>query len=147
MLNKPDSEPGKLFIACNPWADVYIDGSLIERTPLMRSVPLQPGDHNIDLKNPNYESFSTSLRIETNKTESLMVTLTPKIGFLNLRVVPWAEVYIDGKSFGITPVNKQIELFSGPHLIELRHPDLKTIIDSIRIEPGKTIEKQYRLRE
>lgn len=59
-----------------------------------------------------------------------------RYGFLQLRVDPWAQVYIDGRNAGLTPVPRQ-ELPPGEHRIRLENPDLKLKwTGTIRIEAG-----------
>jgi hypothetical protein len=51
------------------------------------------------------------------------VTVSPPNGRININAVPWAEVLIDGKSVGETPIgNMSIPL--GEHDIVFRHPQL-----------------------
>ncbi|MEO0108575.1 MAG: serine/threonine-protein kinase, partial [candidate division WOR-3 bacterium] len=42
---------------------------------------------------------------------------------LRLVVLPWADVAIDGKDVGTTPIVAPLTLAQGRHTIELRHPD------------------------
>jgi serine/threonine-protein kinase len=44
-------------------------------------------------------------------------------GTLNINAVPWAAVWIDGNSFGDTPLGN-LSLPAGSHEIVFRHPQL-----------------------
>jgi serine/threonine-protein kinase len=44
-------------------------------------------------------------------------------GSVNLNAMPWAEVFIDGKRVGETPIGN-LEVPIGPHEIVFRHPQL-----------------------
>lgn len=41
---------------------------------------------------------------------------------LNIKVLPWGEIFLDGKMVGVTPPLHQIKLSPGAHVIEIRHP-------------------------
>jgi len=41
---------------------------------------------------------------------------------VQLRVRPWAEVYVDGVARGVTPPLKELALPPGKHVIEFRNP-------------------------
>lgn len=59
-------------------------------------------------------------------TEAAARPATPKAprgrGWLELRVHPWAEVWVDGRKMGVTPV-EPIELTAGRHQLRLTNPD------------------------
>ena len=43
-------------------------------------------------------------------------------GFANLNATPWAEVWIDGRKIGETPLGR-VQLTIGPHEVQFRHPE------------------------
>ena len=57
---------------------------------------------------------------------------------MRFSVEPWAEVWIDGKSMGLTPPIKQLTLTPGPHRIELRNGDVGAHVVQMDVQPGKT---------
>jgi serine/threonine-protein kinase len=60
-------------------------------------------------------------------------------GQLQIAVRPWAEVVVDGRVMGTTPLDK-ITLEAGSHLIALRHPAYEELRRSIVVPPGETIK-------
>jgi hypothetical protein len=44
-------------------------------------------------------------------------------GIANLNATPWAEVWIDGRNVGETPLG-HVQLTIGPHEVQFRHPEL-----------------------
>jgi|GEM_PF-871553 len=64
----------------NTWAEIWIDGKMVDRTPRADPLILPLGKHTIELKNPGYEIFSTTLEFVEGKkdAELLSVTLAPK---------------------------------------------------------------------
>jgi hypothetical protein len=81
---------------------------------------LPPGRHTLTLTNRDFGySASHAVEIEAGEVRSLNVQPT---GTLNLNAVPWAEVWIDGKKAGETPIaNLQLPL--GNREIIFKHPE------------------------
>jgi serine/threonine protein kinase len=64
-------------------------------------------------------------------------TPAPDHGELQLDVKPWAEVTIDGKTKGLTPLPK-VRLSVGRHVVRLDHPHYQRFQRAITIRPGET---------
>jgi hypothetical protein len=61
--------------------------------------------------------------VEVRGGQVVTLTVSPPAGRLSINAVPWAEVWIDGKSVGETPLgNLSVPL--GEHEILFRHPQL-----------------------
>ena len=71
------------------------------------------------------------------KNEKIKIKL--ENGFLKIVVNPWANVILDGKSIGITPLSA-IALKPGKYKLELQNPILKKkVIKQIEIKPKKDL--------
>jgi serine/threonine-protein kinase len=57
-------------------------------------------------------------------------------GLLQLAVRPWAEVRIDGKLVGTTPLDR-ISLPPGEHVVALRHPAFEPLTRTVGIQSGE----------
>jgi hypothetical protein len=81
---------------------------------------LPPGRHTLTLTNRDFGySASHAVEIEAGEVRSLNIQPT---GTVNLNAVPWAEVWIDGKKAGETPLaNLQLPL--GNREIIFKHPE------------------------
>lgn len=62
-----------------------------------------------------------AVEFKAGQTTTLVVTLPN--GRVNVNAVPWAQVWIDGKDHGETPL-ANVSLPIGPHELILRHPQL-----------------------
>lgn len=67
-------------------------------------------------------------------------------GTLVFQVIPWGEIYIDGKKRGVSPPLREIEVRAGWHRIEVRNADFPAYVDSIEVEPGARIRIRHRFR-
>jgi predicted Ser/Thr protein kinase len=61
----------------------------------------------------------------------------PATGRLQLRILPWAEVTIDGSPVGTTPL-RPVSLDEGEHRVVLSHPDYKPLLKSVMVRAGET---------
>ncbi len=80
------------------------------------------GEHTFELANTSL-GFRVQERVQVRGGQ--VATVRPNIpnGLLNINALPWAEVWIDGRPAGTTPLgNVQVSL--GPHEIRFRHPQL-----------------------
>ena len=85
-------------------------------------VSASAGRHELDLVN-SVLGFRSRQVVDVKAGQVVAVTVSPPNGRININAVPWAEVLIDGKSVGETPIgNMSIPL--GEHEIVFRHPQL-----------------------
>jgi hypothetical protein len=61
------------------------------------------------------------------------------LGTLRLRIRPWAEVTVDGKPAGTTPL-RALRLPAGEHTVGLRHPGYAPVDRRVVVRPGLTTE-------
>jgi PEGA domain-containing protein len=101
--------------------EVYEAGQLVGTSRSDR-IMLPVGSHDLQLTNTNLEfTGRRSVTIAPGKTASLNVALPS--GQLSVNAVPWAEVSIDGRPAGTTPLgNLTVPL--GSHEVVWRHPQL-----------------------
>ena len=80
------------------------------------------GRHEVDLIN-SVLGYRSRQVVEVRAGQVVNVSVTPPNGRININAVPWAEVLVDGKPVGETPIgNLSIPL--GEHEIVFRHPEL-----------------------
>jgi hypothetical protein len=58
-------------------------------------------------------------------------------GLLQIGVRPWAEVAVDGRVVGTTPLDR-IPLPAGRHVVSLRHPAYQPVEKEIVVAEGQT---------
>jgi len=83
-------------------------------------VMMAAGRHELDLVNDALGYHSTRVvQVPAGKVASISLDLPQ--GVINLNASPWAEVWIDGKRVGDTPIGN-LSVAIGPHEIVFRHP-------------------------
>jgi len=83
---------------------------------------LPAGRHDLELVNATYE-FRTTLSVQVVAGRTATSTVAVPSGSLSINALPWADVWIDGRSFGATPL-ANLTVPIGSHEIVWRHPQL-----------------------
>jgi len=135
---EPMNVPGKLFIRCSPWADVYIDSVKIATTPLQDYIRVFAGTHELRLQHPDYPPYSEQFQIHPAKTLLIQVNLDTLFGFLDCKVYPWGQVYVDHVLKGTTPLMRPLRLAPGKHLLRVKNPNYPFVDEIIHIAKNDT---------
>jgi hypothetical protein len=113
---------GQLLVVAEPWAVVAVDGVEKGETPLT-AMSLPAGSHEIVLSNPNVVGvIRERILIRAGETIQRRYSFRDS-GSLRILVRPWADVHVDGRYAGQTPLGA-LRVPPGTHSIVLRHPQL-----------------------
>ena len=67
-------------------------------------------------------------------------------GVIQLAVLPWGEVFVDGRSRGVSPPLRTIELPPGSHVIEVRNTSFPTFAQRIEVRSGEAVRFRHQFR-
>lgn len=99
--------------------EVHEGGRLLGTTDADR-IMMAAGRHDIELVNETLGyRVARTVEVPPGKVMSLSVELP--MGVMNLNAAPWAEVWIDGRRVGETPIGN-LPMTIGPHEVVFRHP-------------------------
>jgi serine/threonine-protein kinase len=84
---------------------------------------LPPGRHKVSLQSPLLAG-ARGFEVEVKNGETVTRAVHSGRGRLRIAVTPWAEVQLDGKSVGTTPI-APLELREGTHTLLLKNGDLQ----------------------
>ena len=99
-----------------------LEGGVVLGTTRSPQVMLAAGSHTLHLTHgPTGYDAVQQVRIEPGKVARLQVQVPESLVQLNAQ--PWADVWVDGKSVGETPIG-DLHLPIGPHEFVFRHPEL-----------------------
>ena len=136
---------GFLWLESFPWAEIVVDGTPVDTTPLNRPLELTAGPHQIVLRNPDFLPVTRTVTITAHTSDTLRVQLQPREGYLRIYVSPWGKIYVNGNFVDTTPLNKPIALPPGEYVVRVENPNFSGWEDTIRILPGQTVEKRIQL--
>lgn len=101
--------------------EIRENGRLIGTTEADR-IMMAAGKHDLELVNDTLGYRATrSVQVPPGKVAPL--TLEMPQGVINVNAAPWAEVWIDGRRVGETPM-ANLPIAIGPHEVVFRHPQL-----------------------
>jgi hypothetical protein len=66
---------GSLRVVARPWAEVYVDGELIDVTPIGRPIPVPPGRHFLTFRHPYAPDEQRSIKIAAGQTVLIDVSM------------------------------------------------------------------------
>ncbi len=67
-------------------------------------------------------------------------------GVVQLAILPWGEVFVDGKSRGVSPPLRSIELPPGPHVVEVRNTSFPSYTQRLEVRSGEQVRFRHRFR-
>ncbi len=75
------------------------------------------------------------------------VSLWRLVGTLELDVIPWAKVYINGNYVDDTPLETPIVLWPGEHRLMLELPDVGRWETSLSVAAGDVLKRAYKMQD
>ena len=67
-------------------------------------------------------------------------------GRIELAVAPWGEVLVDGKSRGVSPPLRTLDLPAGPHTVEIRNSTFTAHVEQVQVKAGESVKIRHRFR-
>lgn len=129
---------GWIVITTSPWADVYANSERIGTTPALKFFSLSESSSTITLDNPGFPPITVETDVILGDTVSVSIALADYVGRIAFKVTPWANVYIDNRLKGTTPLPGVLYVSPGVHAIRLEHPSLGRIERTISVKAGET---------
>ncbi|MDI6840756.1 MAG: serine/threonine-protein kinase [bacterium] len=127
-----------LYIYVLPYAKVWVDGSLVGESPPGLEADIPAGSHTLTFESPRFPKITK--QIEIKKGEMLRINLFQEVSYLQVKVKPWAEVWVDGTPTEVTPLAAPLILAPGYHEIRLHHPYYKDYVDTLDFKRRDTLK-------
>jgi hypothetical protein len=136
MAAVPDSVD--LQLSTEPWAHVFLNGVQLGTTPLSAPLHVPGGAQTFVLRNPAYPPVQLSLDLR-HPVEHAGVRLDDHVALVQVRVVPWGELYLDGEHVGTTPLARPLYVSPGKHTVRVSHPRYLVLQHSFEAAMGETL--------
>ena len=92
-----------------------------------------PGTHDLDFINDSL-GFRVRQRVLVTVDTVVSLRINPPNGSVNVTAKPWAQVWIDGRPAGDTPLDASVSL--GEHEIVFRNPQLGVSRQKVVVQVG-----------
>jgi hypothetical protein len=140
------SGPASGWIAvAAPFAmQIYENGRLVGSTESER-IMVPAGRHVFQIVNDVLSFRETrTVQVQPGRTATISVALPN--GTVNLNAQPWAEVWVDNRRVGETPIGN-LSLPIGPHEVVFRHPQLGERRQAISVTAGTPVRLSVDMRK
>ena len=120
-LTRPSAPLAGWVVVASPFPVDVMERDEVVGTSGAAKIMLTAGRHDVVLRSEavGYEQPRT---IEVVPGRVASVQVVPPNGVLNINARPWADVSIDGRAVGQTPLGN-VEIAVGPHTITFHHPE------------------------
>ncbi len=123
---------------------IFEQGRLIGSTETDR-IMVPAGRHSLELVNETLGYRVTRVvQVQPGKTAAVGIELPN--GNVNLNALPWAEVWIDDRRVGETPIGN-LSLPIGPHEVVFRHPQFGEKRQAISVTPSAPVRVSVDMRK
>jgi hypothetical protein len=123
---------------------IFEDGRLVGTSETDR-IMVPAGRHSFDLVNDTLGYRVTRVvQVQPGKTATVGIELPN--GIANLNALPWAEVWIDNRRIGETPIGN-LSLPIGPHEVIFRHPEFGEKRQAISVTPSAPVRLSIDMRK
>lgn len=121
-------------------AEIIINGRPFGRTPYYGR-DIASGDHVLELRLKNYESYSSELELKPGISEERKISLEKAKGSLVVKTIPvGAKIIIDGKQTGKSTPQVFYGLEAGEHSVKVQMPKYYPSTTKITINGGEQFE-------
>ena len=128
----PVQPTGELTLTSNPAGLTVRQGKRrLGRTPL--TVRLRPGSHRLQVGSRRL-GISKRLTVQIKADDTTNTRVAFRKGSMQVVSRPWAEVFIDGRSVGTTPL--KVEAYEGLHEFRLVTSDGAERVRTVRVQAG-----------
>ena len=112
---------GRVSVTAPMLMQVFVKGRLVGTTQA-GVIVLPVGSHDLEFVSED-TGYRTSERVAVQTGRTARVRLTAPMGLVNINATPWADVWIDNKHVGETPIGN-LRVAIGRRDVTFRHPDL-----------------------
>jgi hypothetical protein len=123
---------------------VWEDGQIVGTT-IAGLLMLPAGPHHFEFVSPPLD-FRTESSVTIPAGQTIKTTVTLPNGSLYINAVPWAEVWLDGRGLGTTPIGNE-SVTIGTHEIVWKHPQLGERRQSVTVTAKAPVRIAMDLRK
>jgi class 3 adenylate cyclase len=121
---------------------LVVGGAIAARTMLESSAPVQKRAEGAPGANGKFEKKLVA-RLEKKPGEK---PIPADAGRVELAVLPWGEVLVDGKSRGVSPPLRTLDIPAGSHTIEIRNSTFPSRVEKVNLKAGEAITIRHRFQ-
>jgi class 3 adenylate cyclase len=122
----------------------------LRTTPESKPAPAAEVKSSVAPAKPEAKPESAPKPKAAKKSDSAPAAIEPaagsNTGHVRLNVLPWGEVYVNDRKYGVAPPLRDIALKPGAYRIEIRNPGFASYVQFIDLDAGEEIKIVHRFR-
>ncbi len=130
----------QLTVVTNKPSTIEVDGVEAGRTPMAEPLRLVSGAHLVAAVAPGYEPLRREVTLAGQVAQTVTLTLVPResvVAHLTVTaLVPGADVLVNGKLAGQTPLPASVAVSPGDATIEVRRAGYRPATHSVKLDEG-----------
>jgi serine/threonine-protein kinase len=127
--------PGFMIVDAPEDLQIVEDGRVLGSSASGK-VALDPGSHLIEIRSDSL-GFQATRTVQVLPGKTVRVSIALPEGNLSINATPWAEVTVDGRGLGETPI-ANVTLRAGSHELVFRHPQHGELKQTVVVKAGET---------
>lgn len=146
VFYEPTSHLGAILIATPlDGAEILVDGKPLATSSPARIERLEPGEHLVEIRHPDFKTFQSTVRVAPGSVQPLEAQLEragPVMGKfrVNAPVVGGGEIWINGENKGAEVFGKTLEAPVGPQLVEVNVEGYKPWHEFVEVRDEGVVE-------
>ncbi|MBU1215430.1 MAG: hypothetical protein KKF58_02345 [Gammaproteobacteria bacterium] len=130
LAHRSEPEPVKAVTAAVPQTEQAKPVTQATSAPESKVVKTPPPEKKI-------QGVKESARIRT------LEDTTGGPAVVSLAILPWGEIYLDGKKQGVSPPLMELQVVAGRHTLEIRNTTFPVYKKEIKVKPGASIKIRH----
>ena len=151
VRDEQDKRIAQLVVLTDHPATVEVDGVEVGRTPLAKPIRVGSGSHVVAVEAPGFLGSRREVTLAGQLTETIAMAMQPTdtrmAQLVVTSAVPGAEVLVNGKRVGATPLPASIAVPPGKVTVELQRAGYLTSTQYIALDEGARGELAFALAE
>jgi hypothetical protein len=151
VLGEQTKRIAQLVVLTDHPAAVEVDGVEVGRTPLAKPIRVASGSHVLAVEAPGFLGSRREVTLAGQITETIAMSMEPtdtRMAQLVVTVpVPGAEVVVNGKRVGATPLPASVAVPPGKVSVEVQRAGYRTATQTISLDEGARGELTFALEE
>lgn len=139
------SQPVATALPADPPASAAVDSTKFTDAPASVAAVPAASSSSAPVIVPGSNAGSTLTgKADSAKADAAKLALTE--GRLNLSIQPWGDVFVNGKSIGVSPPLKQHKLSTGKYRIEVKNTSFTPFVQNIEIKPKEEVSIKHKFQ-
>ncbi len=142
-----ETKKDSVIISSDPRAVIFQYGDSLGITPFTLILQSKKEPLQIEFRSPGFPVIKKTITFFEPTVQKFHIDLWKEVGYLDISIIPWGEIWIDGDSIDVSPMNRLIILAPGNHKLAVRHPLLKNVMEHFFfVVVGETLKKEIHLQ-